>query len=255
MAKELDHCKLHDQLIEKSTGKKAKASKKRKTIDEMSVTKEEFYLDFEMLGQLIRDDPSCASIKLPHETLGAFSILTVNDKIPAFRLCTKNLAFTQFKKQVGLGNAMSLVNPSSKKFENDEHCIAAYRQLILIMYYHIYRTTIRQLGLTWESFKSNEMTNLDLLREVGVWHSKGKEFQFVPVHAVLNLFRKQAIYQITEYDQIFQKQPVYTDPVECGYSKVGSYLTPTLNNQSTEVIVNQSVTEPLEVAVTELNEV
>ena len=94
---------------------------------QMSVTKEEFYLDFAMLGQLIRDDPSYASIKLPHENLGALSILTGNDKIPAFRSCTKNLAFTQFQKQAELGNAMSLVNPVSKKFENHEHCIAAYR--------------------------------------------------------------------------------------------------------------------------------
>ena len=167
------YCKLHDQLTEKST-KKVKASKKRKTIDEKSVTKEEFYLGFEMLGQLIRDYPSYASIKLPHENMGALSIRTGNDKVPAFRSCTKDLAFTQFKKQAELRNAMSLVNPASKIFENHEHCIAAYRQLILIMYYHIYRTTIRKLGLTWESFKSNEITNLDLLREVGVRHSKGK---------------------------------------------------------------------------------
>ena len=171
----------------------------------MSVTKEEFYLDFEMLGQLIREDPSYASIKLPHENFGALSILTGNDKIPAFRSCTTILASTQFKKQAELGNALSLVNSASKKFENHDHCIAAYRQLILIMYYHIYRTTIRKLDLTWESFKSNEITNLDLLREVGVRHSKGKEFQFVPVDAVLNLSRKRAIYQTTEYDQIFQK--------------------------------------------------
>ena len=77
----------------------------------------------------------------------------------------------------------------------------------------------------------------------------------MPVDAVLNLSRKRAIYQTTAYDQIFKKQPVYPDPVECGYSKVGSHLTPTLNNQITEVIVNQSVIELLEVAVTELNEV
>ena len=121
------YCRLHHQFIEKSTGKKAKASKKRKTINEVSVTKEEFYLDFEMLVQLIRDDHSYASIKLPHENLGALSILTGNDKIPAFRSCTKNLAFTQFQKQAELGNAMSLINPVSKKFENHEHCIAAYR--------------------------------------------------------------------------------------------------------------------------------
>ena len=97
----------------------------------MFVTKEEFYLDFEMLGQLIRDDPSYASIKLPHKDLGALSILMGNDKIPAFCLCTKNLAFTQFKKQAELGNSISLVNPASKKIENHSSLQTTYTDYVL----------------------------------------------------------------------------------------------------------------------------
>ena len=249
------YCKLHDQLIEKATGKKAKASQKRKTIDEQSVTTEEFFLDFQTLGQLIREDASYQSLQFPHESLGALSILTGNDKIPAFRSCTKKLALTQFRKQCEEGNMADIVNLENKKFDESEHCIKTYRTIIFIMYYHLYRTTIHKLGLTWESFvilSSGEL-NLELLREVGVRHCKGKEFNFVPVEPVINPARKRVFYQTSEYDQIFEKEPTYMDPLTCGYSKLGSFLTPTLNEQIVNVVAQPNVVEPVETVVTDGN--
>ena len=197
------------------------------------MTTEEFFFDFQTLGQLIREDASYQSLQFPHESLGALSILTGNDKIPAFRSCTKNLALTQFRKQCEDGNMADIVNLENKKFDESEHCIKVYRTIIFIMYFHLYRTTICKLGLTWESFvilSSGEL-NLELLREVGVRHCKGKEFHFVPVETVINPARKRVFYQTSEYDQIFEKDPTYMNPLTCGYSKLGSFLTPTLNEQ------------------------
>ena len=139
-------CKLHDQLTEVSSGKKGKVSSKRKTVADHSVEKQEFYLDFLKLSEQISNDHSYQHLQFPQYTLGVLSIVTGNDKIPAFPSCNKNLALTQFCKQSSEGRTLDLVNPET--FDDSDHCRHAYKLLILIMYHHLYRTTLRTLGIT-----------------------------------------------------------------------------------------------------------
>ena len=74
-----------------------------------------------------------------------------------------------------------------------------------MMYFHIYRTTIRSLGLDWQSFVVEDSTNLPLLRNVEVKHCKGKEYLYVPGESVLEPARKRCLYQTQEYDQFLKK--------------------------------------------------
>ena len=155
-------CKLHDQLIEVATGKKAKASSKCKTLTDQTIQKQEFYLDFAKLGELISTDDSYKDLQYPQESLGVLSIITGNDKIPAFRSCTKTMALNQFRKQCSEGRMLDLVNPQTVQFDDTDHCKYAYRLIIFMMYHHLYRTSLRKLGLMWNSFISGNVINLDL---------------------------------------------------------------------------------------------
>ena len=82
-------------------------------------------------------------------------------------------------------------------------------------------------------------------------HCKGKEFNYVPVEPVIKPARKRVFYQTSEYDQIFEKEPTYRDPLTCGYSKLGSFLIPTLNEQIVNVAAQPNVVEPVETIVTD----
>ena len=111
-------CKLHNQLVEEATGKKVKASSKRKTVTGHTIDKQEFYLDFAKLGELIASDDSYKDLQYPQESLGVLSIITGNEKIPAFLSCTKTMALNQFRKQCSEGRMLDLVNPQTVQFDD-----------------------------------------------------------------------------------------------------------------------------------------
>ena len=103
------------------------------------------------------------------------------------------------------------------------------------MYFRLYRVEICSLGLDWESFITNNLVNLQLLREVGMHKFKGKAYMYVPVQSVLSAVFKCVMYQIMEYGQIFKRFPGYPNPIEYGFTEIGEgIITPTLNKEFEE---------------------
>lgn len=105
-----------------------------------------------------------------------------------------------------------------------------------MMYIHLYRTEVRKLGLEWEHFVStgSETLNLPLLRDVGIKHSKEREYNYVPSDDVLYHSFKRVIYQCHEYDQIFVAEPQYLNPMEYGYTITDGLTIPTLSTNTAE---------------------
>ena len=194
-------CKLPDQLVDKH-GCKAKKTKHRKSYEEMSVRKGGFYVDFLKLSRCIESDPAFKNLLFAPENLGVLSMMPGNDKIPSFRGITKNLAFTSFRSLCSQNLLMDIVNADGN-FDDSHHCQLSFKKVFLCLYAFMYRTTIRNLGLTPMSFLTGETINWRLLQEVGVKHCRGKEFMYAPDLSILNPNFKRTCFQAAEYDQIF----------------------------------------------------
>eukprot|EP00794_Sanderia_malayensis_P002589 gene2589-3000_t len=224
---------MHSRKVDAS-GKNAKTLKKRSTIEEKSVHNEDFYIDFRELGSTLNEDEVFKEINHPAEALGLISVITGNDKNPGFRSCTKKHAIITYKEFVKDGNMKDLVGESAQ-FRNNSESQLMYHKFVAAMYFRLYRVEIRSLGLDWESFATEDSVNLQLLREVGMRKFKGKAYMYVPMPGVLSAAFKRVIYQIMEYDQIFESIPEYPDPTEFGFSEIGEgVLTPTLNQDFEE---------------------
>ena len=111
------------------------------------------------------------------------------------------------------GHTRNLVDKIGQ-FDNNLQSQLIYKKFVAAMYFRLYRVEICSLGLDWESFITNNLVNLDLLREVGMCKFKGKAYMHVPVQGVLSAAFKRVMYQIMEYGQIFEKFPEYPDPLE-----------------------------------------
>ena len=117
------------------------------------------------------------------------------------------------------GNISDLVNQEGR-FPYDLTSQMKYKKVVAAMYFRLYRVEIKSLGLDWAPFVSDDFINLQLLREVGIKKFKGKAFMYVPVQGVLSAAFKRIMYQVMEFDQIFQNDPDYPNPLEYGFKKL-----------------------------------
>eukprot|EP00794_Sanderia_malayensis_P010665 gene10665-11794_t len=229
-------CAIHNKLVNVKTGKPTKKPKKDANVEEFrdmsSKVKMNFYIDVKRLYATLSASECFKNTRFAIESLGALSIYTGNDKNPGIRHITKCLALTVYSQACKDG-ILSSLGDAQGKLSDTESCKHSFLMLYARIYFHIYRVYIRQLAnISWDTINANAGPNLKLLRDIGYQYAKGQLEKVPPVDGALDEIFARALFQASEYDQIFESNISYLDPLDFGFEVCKGGLKPKLNRNA-----------------------
>eukprot|EP00794_Sanderia_malayensis_P011535 gene11535-12728_t len=227
-------CAIHNKLVNVKTGKPTKKTKKDANVEEFrdmsSKVKMNFYIDVKRLYATLSASECFNNSRFAIESLGALSIYTGNDKNPGIRHITKCLALTVYSQACKDGILSPLVDAQGK-LSDTESCKHSFLMLYARIYFHMYQVYISQLAnISWDTINANAIPNLKLLRDIGYQYAKGQLEKVLPVDGAL--YEIFALFQASEYDQIFESNISYLDPLDFGFEVCKGGLKPKLNRNA-----------------------